>query len=418
MKPIRILFYGNFGAGNLGNECTLQAAIEQTLQRWPEARLECLCTVPEDVRARHGITAWRSVSKPLEWTWESLQSSPGASLADAAPPRRSGLPVRALRTLFRRIPSEIAHWVRCFRIVRGADLLVVPGTQIVSDYLCGPFGWPYDIFKFSSLAALSRVKLVFLSVGVGPVRHPLSRWFIKRSLGLAAYRSYRDEASRGYMQNLGFDTAHDAVFPDLVFGLAGAHFESGAGRQGGRPVIGLGLKDYSGPSGGIGTEPYRAYLRAMVRFVQWLAAQGYTIRLLIGDVQYDTQVREDLVAMLRESAPDTAPLPVVAEPALTVPELLRQLGESAAVISPRFHNLILALMLGKPVIALSDHAKLDSLLEELGLADYLVPLDHLDPDGLIARFRELQGDAERLQSYIRQAVDQYRAALERQMAAL
>ena len=29
VKPARISFYGNFGAGNLGNECTLQAIIEQ-----------------------------------------------------------------------------------------------------------------------------------------------------------------------------------------------------------------------------------------------------------------------------------------------------------------------------------------------------------------------------------------------------
>jgi hypothetical protein len=31
VKPARISFYGNFGAGNLGNECTLQAVIEQIL---------------------------------------------------------------------------------------------------------------------------------------------------------------------------------------------------------------------------------------------------------------------------------------------------------------------------------------------------------------------------------------------------
>jgi hypothetical protein len=41
MKPARISFYGNFAAGNLGNECTLQAVIEQTLRRWPDAQLLC-----------------------------------------------------------------------------------------------------------------------------------------------------------------------------------------------------------------------------------------------------------------------------------------------------------------------------------------------------------------------------------------
>src|SRR5215831_19515871 len=57
MKPARISFYGNFGAGNLGNECTLQAVIEQTLRRRPDAQLLCFCTNPQDVRARHNIAA-------------------------------------------------------------------------------------------------------------------------------------------------------------------------------------------------------------------------------------------------------------------------------------------------------------------------------------------------------------------------
>ena len=57
MKSPRICFYGNFGAGNLGNEATLQAVIEQVLQCWPDGQLLCFCTNPQDVRARHHIAA-------------------------------------------------------------------------------------------------------------------------------------------------------------------------------------------------------------------------------------------------------------------------------------------------------------------------------------------------------------------------
>ena len=58
MKSRRITFFGNFGAGNLGNECTLQAIIEQTLKRWPQATLQCVCAVPEDAELRHNIRAF------------------------------------------------------------------------------------------------------------------------------------------------------------------------------------------------------------------------------------------------------------------------------------------------------------------------------------------------------------------------
>jgi hypothetical protein len=33
-ETARVSFYGNFGAGNLGNEATLQAVIEQILGFW------------------------------------------------------------------------------------------------------------------------------------------------------------------------------------------------------------------------------------------------------------------------------------------------------------------------------------------------------------------------------------------------
>jgi polysaccharide pyruvyl transferase WcaK-like protein len=438
MKPGRVIFYGNFGSGNLGNECTLQAAIEQTLRRWPDARLECFCTIPEDVRTRHGIIAYRSIVNPGEWSWDALDrqagvttTAPGPSAASpaavpaapaapvsAATPRRRSLAARALRLLFRRLPLEIAHWVRCLRVIRGSELVVVPGTQIVSDYLCGPMSWPYDIFKFSTLAALCRVRLVFLSIGVGPIRHPLSRWFIKRSLRLARYRSYRDQASKQYLENIGFSTAGDPVLPDLVFGLGERLFAAAQRPPQARPIIGLGLKDYFGTSDRAGAEAYRRYLDAMASFVLWLCAQGYGVRLLIGDVQYDTQVRQDLLELLRARAPAAEPLSVVAEAALSVEELLRQLAETDAVVSPRFHNLILAMMLDKPVIALSDHAKLDSLLQGLGLARYLVPLDDLPAEVLIERFGELQRELGRLKPYISEEVGKYRAALDRQYASL
>src|SRR5262245_8790866 len=223
MKPARIGLYGNFGAGNLGNECTLQAVIEQILQRQPNARLLCFCTSPQDVQMRHNIAAFHS---------EAVNRMAAAS---------SGPLARFFRIAFRRIPLELIHWVRSLRAVSRTDMLIVAGTGIVADYMCGPLGWPYDIFKLSTLAALCRVKLVFLNVGVGPIHHPLSRWFLKRSLALAHHRSYRDKSSKQYLENIGFNTDRDSVYPDVVFGLSQSNLVSSV-RAGQRRVVGLGLK--------------------------------------------------------------------------------------------------------------------------------------------------------------------------------
>jgi len=429
MKPLRIAFYGNFGAGNLGNECTLQAVIQAVRLRLPDAQLLCICTEPQDVQSRHGVAAVRATARASGWSWKAMANEAAATGATAATRgaiastgnairsgRLSRLFARAARLVFQRLPTEALHWLKSFRTTTGTDILIVPGTQIVSDYLCGPYSWPYDIFKWSLVAKLRRAKLVFLSVGVGPINHPLSRWFIRRSLKWAAYRSYRDEASRQYAESIGISTSPDSVFPDLAFGLTGREWPRLGARDGHRRVIGLGLKDYSGPADGEGRNGYRAYLDAMATFVAWLCRNDYTVRLLIGDVQFDTQVRQEFIEMLRSRGTELERSLVFAESPLTVEQLIGQLADTDAIVSPRFHNLVLALELDKPVIALSDHAKLDSLLSGLGLPQYCVPLDQLQTDDLINRFQQMMGEANRLQPYIRDKVGSYREALDAQYA--
>ncbi len=395
MKPARIGLYGNFGAGNLGNEFTLQVVIEQTLHRRPDAQLLCFCKNPQDVRTRHNIEVFpsRAFEKTAaeRFGWD----------------RPWGRVARIFQTAFQRIPLELVHWAKTLRAVSRTDMLIVAGTGIVGDYLCGPLGWPYDIFKLSTLAALCRVKFVFLSVGVGPIFHPLSRWFLKKSLALAHHRSYRDKASKQYLEKIGFNTDRDFVYPDVAFGLSQGNLASSV-RAGQRRVVGLGLKDY----GSTEPEAFREYLDTMAAFVSWLQGHGYGVRLLIGDIHYDTWVIKEFVDVLKSRNISTdAPL-LISEPALTVKELLRQVGETEAVISARYHNLVMALTQNKPVIALSDHAKLDSLATDFGLAQYLVPLRNLRPDVLIDRFKQLENDVERLRPCIKAELDKYRRELD------
>jgi polysaccharide pyruvyl transferase WcaK-like protein len=247
-------------------------------------------------------------------------------------------------------------------------MLIVAGTGIVCDYTTGPFGYPYEIFKLSALAALCRVKLIFLSVGVGPIHHPLSRWLLKTSLAFARHRSYRDEASKRYLQGIAFDASRDCVYPDVVFGLSPDAAVS-AVAEGQRRIIGLGIKDYASTK----PEEFREYLDTMATFILWLQGEGYTVRLLIGDVEYDLPIVKQIISVLKSrKIPAEGPW-LIAEPALTVEELLHQVSETEAVISARCHNLVFALIQNKPVIALSDHAKLDSVVTEFGLGDYLLP---------------------------------------------
>lgn len=431
MASASIVFYGNFGAGNLGNEVTLQTAIEQTLTRLPDARLLCVCTNPEDVRSRHGIAAAPSLSRDSGWSWSDLDAKPAVKEAAGVAPRgavpaglghllsRLGTALaRLARIVFRRVPRELAHWHAMLRVVAHGDVLLIPGTGIVTDGSCGSFGWPYDMFKLTVLARLCGKRVIFLSVGAGPFRHRLGCWFVRRSLGLAHYRSYRDVDSKQRLEDIGFDTARDAVCPDLVFGLSRDYLAETRAEPDFLRIVGLGLKDYATPVDDAGAKSYRDYLGVMADFVVWLQAQGFAVRLIIGDAQYDTRVREDLIAFLEARGAGAKAPRLLSDPVPTVEELLRQLRETDVVISPRFHNLVLALMLNKPIIALSDLPKVDALLADLGLERFCLPLEGLKADELTARFTQLQRDAKSLKSYIRDAAERYRHSVDEQYATV
>ena len=224
------------------------------------------------------------------------------------------------------------------------------------------------------------------------------------------------------MESIGFYTNEDRVCPDLGFGLPRDMFPERLplGRDE-KPIIGVGLKDYFGPHGPgdrSDANAYLDYLNTMAAFVVWLCDQQYRVRVLIGDVLYDSSVRLDFIKLLKEHGLTTVDGRIIAEPVLTVDQLLYQLAATDIVISPRFHNLVLALMLNIPVIALSSHQKLDSLMSGLGLAGYCVPLSDLRVDILIKHFTELQKDADKLRPRIKRSVEQYREALDQEYSTI
>ena len=125
----------------------------------------------------------------------------------------------------------------------------------------------------------------------------------------------------------------------------------------------------------VGEEAYLAYVAKVTRFVSWLLERGYDVRLLIGDVSYDTRSKNDVLQRLRDSAAPPAEGRVVAAPINSPEQLLEEIGRTDVVVAMRFHTALLALMLQKPVVALSYHQKCIALMESVGLPQYFHDID-------------------------------------------
>jgi polysaccharide pyruvyl transferase WcaK-like protein len=395
-KRKTIAFFGHFDSTNFGNESTLQAILYHLRRFQPDAEVTCISTGPEATIATHHIGAI-----PLSETF----------IESWVP--RTPL-IRALRRICIAL-SEPYRWAKGLIRLRRTDMLVIPGTGLLTDAY-GIFSWgPYNLFKWSLIAKMCRCKLLFVSVGAGPIYGTLGRYFVKSVLALADFRSYRDNSTLQYLKGIGFRADNDRVYPDLAFSLPEAAIPHQDSKKICRSVVGLGVMgnagrySVAGPSDTI----YLAYLDNLVTFLKWLLSREYDVRLLSGDLG-DVHAHRAFTDLLKEQLSVCELARVIDEPICSVEDLLSQIAATDIVVATRFHNALLALLCNKPVISISFHHKCESLMSAVGLSEYCLDISALKADRLIEKFCDLVRNADEVKLLIREKAREFRETLDEQ----
>jgi len=167
-----------------------------------------------------------------------------------------------------------------------------------------------------------------------------------------------------------------------------------------------------------GEHLYRTYLEAMATFTGWLLNHEYTVRLLIGDVSYDRRAKHDLVKALARDRVTYDDRQLIDEPVFSVDQLLAQLATTDMVVATRFHNVLLALLLNKPVVSIAYDPKIDALMAEAGLAAYCQSIDDVDVQELIEKFSRLEATSGTVKTDLKRRVEQHRRVLDEQYAVI
>jgi polysaccharide pyruvyl transferase WcaK-like protein len=105
---------------------------------------------------------------------------------------------------------------------------------------------------------------------------------------------------------------------------------------------------------------------------------------------------------------------IIDEPVASVEDLLKQLAATDLIVATRFHNVLLSLLLNKPVLAISFHHKCSSLMRQMELSEYCQDINHLNTDRLIEQFCDLERNAKRLRPLIKDKTEEFRRALDKQ----
>ena len=355
----RVALIGLFGAGNHGNDASLSVAIQQLRRVAPTMTPIVVCTSPNNVAAVHDVKAI-----PIVYGRRFEARSP-----------------RVIRLILRPL-IEMVRWFYVLRSVRSVDLVVIPGTGILDDFGCGPLDMPYHLFRWTLVSRLLRRPVFFLSVGAGPMVHPLSRWLFLKSASFASSCSFRDEYSLEYMRSIGRDVSSDRVVPDLVFCLRFRR-HSTPPRYANQARVGLGVMAYFGwsndPQEGLST--FEIYVSKLVEFVTAMIDHGCVVRLLVGDAN-DART----VAVLKQRVTDRFDDARVAKHVVIssiddLEQLVDEINQTDVVVATRYHNVIGALISGRPVVSIGYAEKNRDLLRQVGLARYCQHVDDFDVAG-------------------------------------
>jgi polysaccharide pyruvyl transferase WcaK-like protein len=418
---MKIGILDHMGYGNLGDAATQDVVIANIQKRLPNASLVGFSQVPDDTMERHGIPCY-----PIRWSYPTPEKTRNKAA------RRMSLRSK-LKSALKSNPfvytwakpildlaREVAFWVRSYQLLREFDLLVISGGGQLDELWHGPWSHPYTVFKFSLLTKLARKKLYFLNVGVGPLQHPLSRFFARWSVRFADYRSFRDRDSQERLRNLGVKAATH-VYPDSVYALEVEDHLKCATRGTSMPIVGLNPFGFCDPRVWPRKDDavYQEYLEKIAQFSVWLLEQGYTLRAFTTDISVDRYALEDLRARLcsRLSSPDLV-CHVFRSPSESVQNVLREMSEFDFIVTSKFHGIIFSHLLRKPVISLSYHKKMDVAMQAVGQGHFCGDVERFDVNWLIKAFRSLVDESMTIKSESAAAVEANAAKLSQQFDSL
>ena len=425
---VRVAFVSPSGLGNLGDAAIIESFLAGLRRRRPGVEIVGFTLNPADTRVRHGVdaTTCGAFSLPhytIRRVPRETEAAPPAGDADEPSPRlprlrraMAALPgARPGRRAMAMAVAELRHRREVAARLAGFDHVVVSGGGQLDEFWGGPFGHPYTLYRFALAARRAGARFDVLSVGTGTLATRLGRRFVRRALGVASYRSFRDARSRELAGAAGAD-AGDPIVPDLAYGLPVATLVPPPRA---RRVIGVAPMCYADPR--VWPKPdaarYAHHLQSLAGIAARAVRDGHEVAMFGTDRPDAAPVAECHAIAARQLTGDERTRLRIAAVDGVAP-LMALLATFDAVVAARFHGVLLAHVVGCPVLAVSHERKVATLMAELGHEAYCMPIDTLDPAAASATLDELLVRRDAVAAQIRELAAEYRRRVDAQYDAV
>lgn len=370
LQRVRVGLLGAYHSRNLG-DTAIQAAVMANLRNhWRDAEFLGISWDPQDARRCHGIDSVSLLDATDGAPIEEPERATGSRLGDRM--RRVAERLAVKQVLAR--PGQLR---RISAVVGSLDLLVISGGGQLDDFWGGPWSHPHALFTWVALARLHRVPIAVFGVGIDDISTRLGRLFAFVAMRLAQERYVRDGVTLDILRRAGV-RGPLRVGPDPAFSLQlpDPHPHEPASDQCSVLVCPIAHRAWlTAP-----THEYAAYLDALGTACVRLAEDGVQVRLAYSQTANDRRVVDSMGETLRARLGSHAQVNV--EHTDTVAAFLRAAQQADVVVGSRLHALILAALAARPLVAVSYARKVEQLMTDLELGDYVLDVNSVQPEAL------------------------------------
>lgn len=368
----RLLLYGYYGFGNVGDDLLLTAVVTSTLGFVPNARFV--------VRCLHPVAG---VGPSAQIRFLELERA----MSDQSTSR--------IRRLGQYVLDSWQSLAGCTHLVFGGGTLFhARGNSPVNLAL---------IFMLVLMARLRGVSIYALGVGVAPLHGRVPRWLMRGILARVADFAVRDASSLSHCQGLA-SGARLRSTADLVFSLPLPSVSRDT-RTGQGPVVAITL---AASDIGNGAE-HEPFLQQLAVALELLVKGGWSICFLAFQELDQAGVRVSDTALFARVLSCNPSLNTKVLRMSAHPDNIAELFSTIDVVAGmRFHGHVLAAMQGIPFVGFGRDEKLRDLCSELSMPFLdMASLDAASLAEATERAKDFQPDAERVRDLSRRSADNF-----------
>lgn len=355
-RRTRVVLFGPYVSRNLGDTATQLTVIQELLKRRPDLEILGASPEPDDTLRSLGIPAF-----PL-----SGQGRVAGDLGPFLDPSPE-----SARSDLRRPYSPTAIY-RIAQFVRSIDVLVISGGGQLDDTWGGAWGHPWLMFVWTALARLFGVPVVFLCVGLDRLKSVLSQRFAVWALKMATEAIFRDVKSQLALKSMGM-TRSSSVHPDLVFSLSTEKLIKRQTSSSANRFVVISPISWRTWSSELPPQHHR-YMEALCELGLEFSRSGHRIRVVCSQSAMDMEDAQLLVQHLATSGVED--VSIIDAP--QVADFLGAVNGAELVVASRLHAVILSLIADAPVLAISHLAKVDAVMEQIGMPEFCFRLQEFD----------------------------------------